>query len=414
MLPPPPITAAVDDDKQSTHNVGLPLSLSAAANASSIDDNDDVIRKNVELENTHLDGSIISLGEQPSLSFTLSSVASANEGDTGSTITGNGGDLNKGHDDDDAIKSDWTRSLTGTSSGLAGRHIISMRMQSSLSQDNSNTAVREGCGNKGGSNVASSSSSAPDLQDESKRPLLRLKYGDRVQVVSCDPRGGWVKLARGYGYIRLEHEKKQLVKVSGTSDRACLIESALHELSIERDRLKSEQTKLERLSAGLMIDLQSTILSSDDHVICSPPKDFLLHTSSDSCDSRRKKTLGSLDDINVMKSTRKADDVLAVGEMKTPSSCPRPTAAVAPVTTARSHSPSWKANLLPSSLSQSQVTPTREVNWRTGLSGHRALTSSHSHPHDFIGTSSGGTIRSMSNHAGVSKSKSSRPRASIY
>jgi len=45
---------------------------------------------------------------------------------------------------------------------------------------------------------------------EFERPLTRLKYGDRVQVVSMDTRG-WVKLARGYGYIRLENEK-QLVK----------------------------------------------------------------------------------------------------------------------------------------------------------------------------------------------------------
>lgn len=47
-------------------------------------------------------------------------------------------------------------------------------------------------------------------ENEFERPLVRLKYGDRVQVVSMDGRG-WVKLARGYGYIRLENDK-QLVK----------------------------------------------------------------------------------------------------------------------------------------------------------------------------------------------------------
>jgi hypothetical protein len=46
--------------------------------------------------------------------------------------------------------------------------------------------------------------------DDFERPLIRLNYGDRVQVVSMDSRG-WVKLARGYGYIRLENDK-QLVK----------------------------------------------------------------------------------------------------------------------------------------------------------------------------------------------------------
>jgi hypothetical protein len=49
-----------------------------------------------------------------------------------------------------------------------------------------------------------------DTCDEFDRPLIRLKYGDRVQVVSIDSRG-WVKLARGYGYIRLQNDK-QLVK----------------------------------------------------------------------------------------------------------------------------------------------------------------------------------------------------------
>jgi hypothetical protein len=33
---------------------------------------------------------------------------------------------------------------------------------------------------------------------------LRLSYGDRVQVVSLE--GGWAKLARGYGYVRAEHQ----------------------------------------------------------------------------------------------------------------------------------------------------------------------------------------------------------------
>jgi len=54
------------------------------------------------------------------------------------------------------------------------------------------------------------SAAADQNSDEFERPLIRLKYGDRVQVVSMDSRG-WVKLARGYGYIRLENSK-QLVK----------------------------------------------------------------------------------------------------------------------------------------------------------------------------------------------------------
>ena len=46
---------------------------------------------------------------------------------------------------------------------------------------------------------------------EFDRPLTRLKYGDRVQVVSSMDTRGCVKLTRGYVYIWLENDK-QLVK----------------------------------------------------------------------------------------------------------------------------------------------------------------------------------------------------------
>jgi len=245
-----------------------------------------------------------------------------------------------------------------------------------------------------------------DSFDDFDRPLIRLKYGDRVQVVSMDSRG-WVKLARGYGYIRLQNDK-QLVKVGGTSDRACQIEATLHELSIERDRLKNEQTKLERLSAGLMIDLQSTLLTSDDHVICSAPEGMpridsdldLLAREDLSINSRKP----SLDDISVnSRSPKPVHD--------SPTS-----AATQEIRISKSHSPSRVTRMRginppsPPPTDPRLSTPTR-VNFRTGMSGHRALLSSNTHPHDFIGTP--GSVRSMSNHSGISRGKS-RPRASIY
>ena len=44
-----------------------------------------------------------------------------------------------------------------------------------------------------------------------KKDPVKLRYGDRIQVVSVD--GGWAKLARGYGFVRAE--KNHIVK--GTS-----------------------------------------------------------------------------------------------------------------------------------------------------------------------------------------------------
>lgn len=242
-------------------------------------------------------------------------------------------------------------------------------------------------------------------------------------------------------------------KVGGTSDKACQIEAMLHELSIERNRLKHEQTKLERLSAGLMIDLQSSLLTSDDHVVVPAPEGSLLRSDSELSVSLRGKQPGdraAVDDIDV--STRSRTRLTPPRSMDGEGGGGRGGGADRvehgghphrEIRTAKSHSPGRSSSLggrsggnkpppsppygqmTPGGLgpggggggahgwSPSAVnTPTR-VNFRTGLSGHRALTSSHSHPHDFIDR--GATIRSMSNHAGISSSKapSSRGR-SIY
>ena len=66
--------------------------------------------------------------------------------------------------------------------------------------------------------------------DEFHWPLLRLKYGDRVQVVGTDARG-WVKLARGHGYVRLENDK-QLVKGSCFVWGTGLFVSRQHEITV--------------------------------------------------------------------------------------------------------------------------------------------------------------------------------------
>ena len=93
------------------------------------------------------------------------------------------------------------------------------------------------------------------------------------------------------------------------------------------------------------------------------------------------------------------------------------------IRTVKSHSPGRNYTTPPSppynqttpggrAVTSYAMTPTR-VNFRTGLSGHRALSSSHSHPHDFIDR--GGPSRSMSNHAGLGSKKSSNLRGrSIY
>ena len=229
------------------------------------------------------------------------------------------------------------------------------------------------------------------------------------------------------------------ILVGGTSDKACQIEAMLHELSIERNRLKHEQTKLERLSAGLMIDLQSALLMSDDHVVVPAPEGLMRSDSEISLARLNKETGGdrktSVDDIDVSARSnsiitppRSTDHRVAFGAPSTTGSQQQREPRHREIRTAKSHSPgrnSSKSYGNPPSPPYGQITPQLQsdysyvntptrVNFRTGLSGHRALTSSHSHPHDFITPN----VRSMSNHAGISSSKktagtSSRGR-SIY
>ena len=197
----------------------------------------------------------------------------------------------------------------------------------------------------------------------------------------------------------------------------------LHELSLERTRLKAEQTKLERMSAGLMIDLQSTLrFTSDDHVVVPAPKGSLSRVDSDASLSvsthRREK---SKDDIDVSARSKR---VLTPTRDGSPAASPPEARQPREVRMAKSHSPGRHPTLAaggrrpppsppygqaattpdirpsPSQTQSSGLTPTR-VNFRTGLSGHRALTSSYSHPHDFINRTEG-IGRSYSNHAGVS------------
>jgi len=218
------------------------------------------------------------------------------------------------------------------------------------------------------------------------------------------------------------------ILVGGTSDKACQIEAVLHELSIERNRLKNEQKKLEHLSAGLMIDLQSSLLTSDDMVIVQAPDgmprseselNLMLTNRMD-----RQSSNVSQDDLDISCRSRTAltnssSRGLNIGQCTNVNNETQPRE----IRTVKSHSPGRNYTTPPSppynqttpggsAVTSYAMTPTR-VNFRTGLSGHRALSSSHSHPHDFIDR--GGPSRSMSNHAGLGSKKSSNLRGrSIY
>ena len=90
---------------------------------------------------------------------------------------------------------------------------------------------------------------------------IMLSYGDRVQVVSIVD--NWAKLARGYGYVYLEHDS-DLVKVGGTLDKAASIEAMIYSLSHCRNKLLEAKVGAESDAIALLKELQSTLIQEQD------------------------------------------------------------------------------------------------------------------------------------------------------
>jgi len=87
-----------------------------------------------------------------------------------------------------------------------------------------------------------------------------LKRGDRVQIVSLEE--GWAKLARGYGFIRAE--SGQVVKVGGSVDRACKLEAMLINTATRRRTLHAELIELDTQFIAMMRDLQYALTQDED------------------------------------------------------------------------------------------------------------------------------------------------------
>jgi len=90
---------------------------------------------------------------------------------------------------------------------------------------------------------------------------LRLKFGDRVQVVTIID--GWAKLARGYGFVQCERSS-DLVKVGGALDKACNLEAMILSRSLRRNELRHEQTRVERDALVIMKEMQKTLNKEED------------------------------------------------------------------------------------------------------------------------------------------------------
>jgi len=251
------------------------------------------------------------------------------------------------------------------------------------------------------------------------------------------------------------------VKVAGPTDKACQVEARLHELSADRDRLKDEQTKLEHLAAGLMIDLQSSLLASESDQIAVPaPRGSLRHSDSDSSlsllglrlplDAASPSVIADDSDVssrsrtkNVSRYSASSDDIDVSNRSRT-GLLPSPSgeggagpsrtsdrAAHPAIRATQSFSPGRTSAHAPPAASPSPHGPlpgpargawagaatAARVNFRTGMSGHAALTSSRLlRPHEggLAARPGAGGRRTMGHHAGISKAGSFATTSSLW
>ena len=158
----------------------------------------------------------------------------------------------------------------------------------------------------------------------------------------------------------------------------------LHEISLERRRLREEQTSLERLASGLMIDLQSSLLASDDsQVIVAAPEGAprpapAAEEGAPVPDAPRSGGTGA-------DGAPPPPTAPSLAGHAPPALPPRRQPPPEPRATP-SRSPRQPGGGRPPAASAGAATraPPAPVNFRTGLSGHRGLSSAYTHPHDFI------------------------------
>lgn len=89
-----------------------------------------------------------------------------------------------------------------------------------------------------------------------KPASYELPYRSRVQVVHIED--GWAQLARNRGFVYID--STQLVKVGGPNDKACEIEGMLLQVDNRRKEISRKQAELSRIENGLERELDKALL----------------------------------------------------------------------------------------------------------------------------------------------------------
>jgi hypothetical protein len=263
--------------------------------------------------------------------------------------------------------------------------------------------------------------------------------------------------------------------VGSSVDRACKLEALLRLLSSRRKELRNEQKRVDNQFISMMNELQASLMSDEDLTVIAAdtfhdkkPKDFV-EEKIDKIDleqplSQEVERNDKYEDSTPLKPRpmerpmtptsaieprgffcTSGDVFDAMIPLSTGSSSTRRQTPVLPHTSespaivkalarANSHGSSSTAESTPTrifpSASVSNPSPSalragarawREmhgdhllggIDFRTGMSGHSALTSASSHPHDYLNSHSRTSFRGFSNHSGLTLWKTGRKSAS--
>lgn len=249
---------------------------------------------------------------------------------------------------------------------------------------------------------------------------MTLNYGDRVQVVSIND--GWAKLARGYGFVYCKNGT-ELVKVGNAADKACRIEAILHNIALQRSKLKREQDQLGNESVKLMNMFQNHLMNDDDITVidASSFSSFsipilkenepnTLKTSEQSTTFAKAKSAPILKSESPPRQARSdSNDSRGYNILNiSPSSIFSRFSSEntendenrSPDTVQQTPSPVINPTLLAGAREwrrKNDKNAARGINFRTGMSGHMGVHSTYTHPHDYLYDN----FRKMSAHSGL-------------
>lgn len=266
----------------------------------------------------------------------------------------------------------------------------------------------------------------PSEDEDYSRNGLRLKFGDRVQVVTIVD--GWAKLARGYGFVHCKRSS-DLVKVGGALDKACNLEAMILARSLRRNELRHEQTRVERDALDIMKEMQKTLNKEEDLTVIAAEA---FSTPASPPTNKRRESRDEEDHMQLLhsNSSKSADGLTKsttayvvrneIRDESTGMLCfPRDLLSFFTCNNGGSMDSGNSRGVFPSTsrIGQSDMVAGAQkwrqshgkeavsgTDFQTGISGHHAMQSTEAHPHIFLERELkevGSGLPKMSQHSGL-------------